>query len=97
MRAALTQIRATLEALFPASAEAVESYMRRIKVVEASNLCTSMAVLEVVQDTVGSAPLLVVMDGLYDLAQQAKVSVKATQSKEGRQALATRLLQHAVA
>lgn len=73
MRAALMQVQAMLEAQFPSSPDTVESCLRRIKVVESCNLSTSMVVLEVVQETVGSAPLLVIMDGLYELAQQAKV------------------------
>src|SRR3546814_9764275 len=70
VRAALAQAQTMLESLFPSSADVVESCLRRVKVIEGCNLCNSMAVLAVVQDTVGAAALLGIMDGMYDLAQQ---------------------------
>ena len=45
----------------------------RLKIVETCNICTSMAVLEIAHDTIGTAPLLLIIDGMYDLAWQAKV------------------------
>lgn len=74
MREVLVTIKTMLETMFPASASSrLPAYLSRIKVVETSNVSPILAVLQLVQDTVGSAPLLMVMDGIHDLGIQAKV------------------------